>query len=679
MKKLPLLLLSLALTFGVLGACRSSSDDSSSITSESSATESVSDSSVAQVTYTVTFVQEGQEDIVRTVKQGEALTDIPTPQTKKGYTVAWNQSDFSEIASNVTVLAVATANEYEITFDTLDATLSENARKVTFDGEYTLPTLTKKGYEFGGWKNGDTLVATSGAWSIDSDVELTAVWTAKTYEVTLNKKDGTAAPETKIVTFDKAYDLGTPVKTGYEFLAWTTEEGTFPTTGTWTTDSALSLTASWRAKTYTVTFNVSGGDSLASNTQTVTYGVAPATFPQPTRDGYTFDGWKLGNEILLPTTPWNHDGNVELVASWSQVKEEECTVVFVQRGQASQSVTVVKGGALAANQIPELLPVTGYTVAWNRSDFNNITENIVVEAIFTAKKYTVNLNANGGALANTSVEVEYDAPYSLGIPTKTGYKFDGWKGESVVASEGDKWNIDDLNLTLTAQWTAREYSVRLDTDGGVLAEQNKTVTFGDGYDLGTPTKKGYTFLGWFNGEDEVETEGTWSLTEENLLLKASWQVKTYKPTLISNGVTIGSDPAFEVTYGQSYIIPLPTNAGHTLLYWKDENGTIYEKAGTWLTDEEVTLTAVWEAKSYTFVFNADGGKFADGTTTFSVTVKYGEKVTLPTKNPTRTDYAFSGWKYGDLAITADTVWNKDLEETTVNILASWFSNWTPNY
>ncbi len=681
MKKLPLLLLSLALTIGSFGACSFfSSKDSSSVTSESSSEASSSASSAEEITYTVTFVQEGRADIVRTVKQGETLTNVPAPQPQKGYTLQWNRSDFSEISSNLTVLAVATANEYEITLDPLGATLNENTRKIAFDGEYTLPTLTKKGYEFGGWKNGQELVATSGVWTIDSDVKLTAVWTAKTYEVALNKNDGTAAPETKTVTFDKAYDLGTPEKTGYDFLGWRTTEGIFPTTGTWTNDSNLSLTASWQAKTYTVTFNVNGGNALASNTQTVTYGVAPASFPQPTREGYTFDGWKLGNEILSPATPWSYDGNAELTASWSRVNEGECVVVFVQRGQASESVTVAKGGSLAESRIPDLVPVVGYTVAWDRNDFTNITENIVVEAIFTAKAYTVSLNANGGTLTNTTAQVEYDAPYSLEIPTKEGYKFDGWKGETLLASTGDRWNIDDSNLTLTAQWTAKTYLVQLDADGGVLAEQSKSVVFDGAYDLGEPAKKGYTFLGWFDGEEKIATKGTWKLAKENLLLKASWQAKTYAPTLISNGVTIGSNPTFTVIYGQSYVLPKPTNAGYSLLYWKDENGAIYEERGTWLTDEEVTLTAVWEKKTYTLIFNANGGKFANGQTTFSVTVQYGERVTLPVENPTHnSDYLFSGWKYEGLTITADTVWDKDLEETTVTVLASWETNWTPNY
>lgn len=39
--------------------------------------------------YTVTFVQEGFANVVKTVKKGESLTDIPAPQSEEGYIVKW--------------------------------------------------------------------------------------------------------------------------------------------------------------------------------------------------------------------------------------------------------------------------------------------------------------------------------------------------------------------------------------------------------------------------------------------------------------------------------------------------------------------------------------------------------------------------------------------------------------
>ena len=67
--------------------------------------------------YTVTFRQDGQKDVTRSVKAGEALTDIPTPVEKDGYTTIWDKTEFSSVSEDMLVLAIATANEYTISFD----------------------------------------------------------------------------------------------------------------------------------------------------------------------------------------------------------------------------------------------------------------------------------------------------------------------------------------------------------------------------------------------------------------------------------------------------------------------------------------------------------------------------------------------------------------------------------
>ena len=50
---------------------------------------------------------------------------------------------------------------------------------VTFGSSHTLPTLTRTGYGFLGWYNGNTKVE-SGTWDIASNVTLTAKWKANT-------------------------------------------------------------------------------------------------------------------------------------------------------------------------------------------------------------------------------------------------------------------------------------------------------------------------------------------------------------------------------------------------------------------------------------------------------------------------------------------------------------------
>ena len=53
--------------------------------------------------------------------------------------------------------------------------------------------------------------------------------------------------------------------------------------------------------------------------------------------------------------------------------------------------------------------------------------------------------------------------------------------------------------TITAQWTANEYTVTFNPGNGATVDPaSKTVTFDSTYgDLPTPVKNGYTFNGWY--------------------------------------------------------------------------------------------------------------------------------------------------------------------------------------
>ena len=91
-------------------------------------------------TYTVTFVQSGQDDVVRTVEAGGTLTDVPEPVAKTGYTVTWDRSDFTNITQNLTVHAVETADKYTLTYDAGIGSVDGDGIEVTFGAEVgTLP------------------------------------------------------------------------------------------------------------------------------------------------------------------------------------------------------------------------------------------------------------------------------------------------------------------------------------------------------------------------------------------------------------------------------------------------------------------------------------------------------------------------------------------------------------
>ena len=168
-------------------AVDSSGDSSSDIPDDSSSDipddSSGGDSSQKEV-YTITFQQDGVEDIVKTVEEGEALTDIPEPNQVVGYNVEWSVTDFSSITDHMTVTVVATAKKYTITYtlgtranDSM-AQLANKEQQVEYDATYELETPTCEGYIFVGWlQENTTTLFEDGVWNVDGNVRLVAQWT----------------------------------------------------------------------------------------------------------------------------------------------------------------------------------------------------------------------------------------------------------------------------------------------------------------------------------------------------------------------------------------------------------------------------------------------------------------------------------------------------------------------
>lgn len=167
------------------GADLSSEEESSSSAEssedDSSAEDSTLDSSGEQEIQwvKVTFKQSGQVDIVKTLKKGETLTDIPAPMPKTGYIVEWESIDFTNITGDMTVNAIETAKTYTLVFDANGGSLTQTSITVTYGQAYSLMIPAHDTKLFAGWMYNDTTVSLSGTWEIDTDtaeVILTAQW-----------------------------------------------------------------------------------------------------------------------------------------------------------------------------------------------------------------------------------------------------------------------------------------------------------------------------------------------------------------------------------------------------------------------------------------------------------------------------------------------------------------------
>ena len=158
-----------------------------------------------------------------------------------------------------------------------------------------------------------------------------------------------------------------------------------------------------------------------------------------------------------------------------------------------------------------------------------------------------------------------------------------------------------------------------------------------------PTKEGYTFIGWYNGEEK------WNFADAvatDLTLTAKWQINRYTITFDTAG---GSEVApITQDYGTTITAPAnPTKTGYTFADW-DKTIPSTMPAG------DMTITARWQVNQYTITFKPENGGQ-------DIVIKqdYGTAITAPA-NPTKTGYTFAGWDKtipttmpaGDMTITA---------------------------
>ena len=548
MKKLLMLILSLSMATVALTSCNGfnelfeSTPESSSSAPTSSVdipeeSETPSESTEDEKSeYTVTFQQAGQADVTMTVEEGSTIAeaDIPTPVQEEGYTIVWKADELAQltnISGNVTVTADKTANTYTITYNANGGTVASATQEVTYDSNVTLAVPTRDNYTFNNWTDANGKVITDGAWKIAGDVTLTANWTENGKAgITFVYAD--ASTEAKEVYVNTALtDIPNPQavsKTGYAVDAnWYTDSACTTVADFTKVTENMTVYAKVTANTYTITYNANGG-TVASTTQDVVYD-SNVTLAVPTRDNYTFNNWKDGAGNVISNGKWTIASDVTLTANWTENEKVMVTFVYAD-GTTENSEYFYVGGSLTNIPATTKKLVTGY----------DIDENWYTDSTFTT-------------VAN--------------------------------------FNNVSASMTVYAKKVEKTYTVQLNANGGTGAAASFNVKYGATVTLDVPSKTGYTFLGWYDGDTLVakDTAITWTYDNANMTLTAKWQANTYTVTL-NNGTTTTT---MEVTFGAAYTLPTPTKEGFTFKGWT-KDGIAFDAEGTWNYAMGATLVATWE-------------------------------------------------------------------------------------
>lgn len=397
----------------------------------------------------------------------------------------------------------------------------------------------------------------------------------------------------------------------------------------------------------------------------------------PSRTGYTFSGWSDGTTTYRPGASISSvSKDITLTAVWTPITY---TVSYNLNGG---------GGTKPANQSKEHdTPLT------LRS-----TSGITAKASGTATGYRITLNANGGSVSSTYVNAvdtlvyrvlgwntkadgsgtsyssggsyttnagatmyvrwgssQVDGPVTLPIPTRTGYKFEGWYTSVSGGEKRESGYVPSTTETLYAHWEPNTYTFTFnDSKQGITiisGEYDSTITLptpGSAVETGSSTTLYHTL----NNSSIISDESR--STKKTLKTTYPFNGWLYNNTLYAGDYpqTVDGDRTYTASYGSGstsyeytlFQLPKYEDKKESSIITTTLNYGYNDISETVQTEKIFTYSHTNWTDSYGYPYNAEAYVQPTSGTTYTSnwtsTISYGA-ITLPELS--REGYNFLGW------------------------------------
>lgn len=380
---------------------------------------------------------------------------------------------------------------------------------VVFSDLFTL-SLQKEGYTGRLYRDADFLKPLTKDSKVKNGDTVYVKWTINKYTVTFMDGEKVLETFTNVPHGDTVTAPEVPEKDGKTFSKWDKDFSKVT--------SDLTINAVYDVDTFTVTFK--DGEQVLE-TQTVEYEAA-ATAPDTARlsppEGMHFAKWDKDFSKVTE--------DIEVSAVYEL---NEYTVTF-KNGETTLKTEMVKHG-FAATAPNVYDTATKKFVGWDKS-FDNVTSDIIVNAKFETKKFTLTFINFDGTTVYTA-EVEYGASISDHFETAdndatydaTILDYDGWyKADGTRIDELDLPTMPAENFTLTLKLRLMDSAIgdfKVNTPADFTFTESNTAEFSVMPNEGTTLHAGVTYKYiWTINKDNVfyKTEETTesSLTLQNL-------------------------------------------------------------------------------------------------------------------------------------------------------------------
>ena len=533
---------------------------------------------------------------------------------------------------------------------------------------------TKDGYTFLGWYfNGEKYTEIS--FGTIGNLSFKAMWSLVSYTINYELNGGTNSGDnpSSYNSETATIILKDATRTGYEFLGWydSNIDGNKITSVPKGSFGEKTLYAKWKLTTYTISYDLNGG-TMAEEDENQTYYTVESetiTLNEPTKDGYTFEGWFAGEnqyaQILHGTS-----GNLALTAKWALISYPITYELF--GGINSDENPASYNAETPATTLEGAVKVGYNFIGWYDSDWkgNKVTQIGAGElgarllyARFEPVNYTISYDLNGGKLAEgsenpTSYTVESET-IILNSPTRSTYVFDGWysngkKYEKILhGTTGD--------LTLSAKWTPIAiYAVSFNANASDVTGSMSNIYAYSQTSVTLPenafARSGYIFMGWATsstGEKVYDDKAQITLSR-NLILYAVWLEESYVPYTVQHLLQNAEDDDYTLE-------SMETKYGKILSKTNAQPKTFEHFVAMSVTQKTLpisgttTVQVLYNREIVTISLDS-----ANGDEVQNIRGKWGASYTK-NENPERHGYTFSKWQPALPATleskTCTAVWN----------------------
>ena len=483
------------------------------------------------------------------------------------------------------------------------------------------------------------------------DISLVATWTAENYGITYNLNGG-SCEDTLVTEYTvESANIALPnlTKKGYAFDGWYDNaafDGERVNNIPRGSYGNISLYAKFSVAEYVISYDLQGGVNSVSNPTKYTIEDQNIVLSAPSRAHYVFGGWTEGGKVTN-TIDVSRLCDISLVATWTA---ENYGITYNLNGGSCEDTLVTEYTVESANIALPNLTKKGYAfdgwydnAAFDGERVNNIPRgsygNISLYAKFSVAEYVISYDLQGGvnSVSNPTKYTIENQNIVLSAPSRECYAFDGWfeNGSKVESVEVARCE----NVKLIAKWTAIEYTITYDLDGGVCQAKLPAKYSIESEDviLPIPSKDGCKFDGWYIGDKRIEKIEKGS--HGDVTIFAKWRGATYAVQYVCDG---NHDNPTELAVDEEYILKDAEKTGYSFEGWHSDESLQTRVYTVISSGETVTLYAKFAPVTYTLTYDYSGGEGVENPSTYTV-----ESEDIILNAASKIGFEFVGWFVGE--------------------------------